>query len=60
MGRESVKERILELIREEDKAHPLSDAAICERLREEGLEISRRTVAKYRAECGVPSAFLRP
>ena len=60
MGRESVKERILQLIREEDKAHPLSDAAICERLREEGLEISRRTVAKYRAECGVPSAFLRP
>lgn len=56
MGRESVKERLLRIIREEDPEKPLSDEAIRARLREEGLELSRRTVAKYRAECGIRPA----
>ena len=56
MGRESVKERILQLVREEDPQSPLSDEAIRRRLEQDGLEISRRTVAKYRAECGIRSA----
>ena len=56
VGRESVKERILQLVREEDPQSPLSDEAIRRRLEQDGLEISRRTVTKYRAECGIRSA----
>lgn len=56
VGRESVKERILQLIREEDPEHPLSDEAIRKRLEADGLTISRRTVTKYRTESGIRSA----
>ncbi len=56
VGRESVKGRILQLIREEDPKHPLSDEALRSLLEQSGLELSRRTVAKYRAECGIRSA----
>ena len=59
VGRESVKHRLLQLIQEEDKKRPLSDEALCGLLRKDGLEISRRTVAKYRAECGIRSAVDR-
>ena len=44
----SVKERISVLIAEEDKANPLSDQEIADRLGDEGLRLARRTVAKYR------------
>lgn len=47
---EAIMGRIRELIQAEEK--PLSDAAIAERLKAEGMEISRRTVAKYRARLG--------
>ena len=50
---------IRELIRDEDKAAPLSDQQIAERAAEKGCRISRRTVAKYRDEMGIPPAFAR-
>ena len=56
VGRESVKGRILQLIREEDPKHPLSDESLRSLLEQSGLELSRRTVAKYRTECGIRSA----
>ncbi|MCC6414755.1 MAG: RNA polymerase sigma-54 factor, partial [Opitutaceae bacterium] len=43
----------------EDKAAPLSDQAIVGRLRDKGLEIARRTVAKYREELGILPSNLR-
>jgi len=43
-------------IREEDRAHPLSDQKLTERLRDEGIFAARRTVAKYRDNMGVPPA----
>ena len=43
-------------IAEEDKDHPLSDQKLCQLLEGEGCAISRRTVAKYRDELGIPSA----
>lgn len=43
------------LIDGEDKARPLSDQKLCERMEREGCPISRRTVAKYREELGIPS-----
>ena len=49
-----VKALLSRLIEEEDPAHPLSDQKLSDLLGEKGLEIARRTVAKYRAELGLP------
>jgi RNA polymerase sigma-54 factor len=54
-----VKERIKELIDQEDPAHPLSDARVARQLNRLGIRIARRTVAKYREELGVPSSEQR-
>ena len=53
-SRTSIKEKIRAVIDAEDKQSPLSDDEICSKLKLEGIVISRRTVAKYRAELGVP------
>jgi RNA polymerase sigma-54 factor len=45
---ESVKLKIKELVISEDVKNPLSDQRIVELLKEEGIKIARRTVAKYR------------
>ena len=55
----SVKMRIQKLIETEDKRNPLSDQEIADLLDKEGLEISRRTVTKYRIADGVPSTRQR-
>jgi len=55
----SVKERITELIGAEDKAKPLSDQEIADVLGKEGLQIARRTVAKYRDQLGINSQRYR-
>ena len=47
------------MIKEEDKRKPLSDQAISEILKEKGMAISRRTVAKYREELGIKSSSKR-
>lgn len=51
---EYVKQQIQEIIRTEDKKKPLSDQKISERLKAQGIEVSRRTVAKYRGEMMIP------
>ena len=56
ISREEVKRRIRELIDAEDKAKPYSDSLICSKLSAEGADISRRTVAKYRAEMEIKGA----
>ncbi len=48
-----VKEEIRKLILNEDATHPLSDQDICDTLRNRKLDISRRTVAKYREEMAI-------
>jgi len=55
----SVKERIARLVGDEDKSSPLSDQEIADILSEEGLQIARRTVAKYRDQLGIPSQRYR-
>ncbi len=54
-----IKEILKEIYKREDKKAPLSDNQIRELLSKEGIGISRRTVAKYRLEIGVPSAAKR-
>jgi len=55
----SVKEMINDLIAGEDRSHPLSDQEIVAKLQERGINIARRTVAKYREESGLLPSNLR-
>jgi len=55
----SVKTRIQKLINEENTQKPLSDQKIEEMLSAEGINISRRTVAKYRDDMRIPSSSMR-
>ena len=55
----SIKTYIQELIDAEDQAKPLSDQRLAELLQERGINISRRTVAKYREEISIPASFKR-
>lgn len=56
---QNVKNIIKSIIDEEDKKKPLSDSHICTRLQKNNINISRRTVAKYREECGIKSSTQR-
>lgn len=53
ISRERVKDLLCTLVAAEDPAHPLSDAKLCAALAARDVVLSRRTVAKYRAECGI-------
>lgn len=55
----SVKEMINDLVAGEDRSHPLSDQEIVAKLQEKGINIARRTVAKYREELGLLPSNLR-
>lgn len=55
----AIKQRLISLINQEDPQKPLSDQALSDRLKEQGLEVARRTVAKYREEENIPAASLR-
>ncbi len=55
----AVMNRIRELIGAEDKRSPLSDSEIVRRIKEEGIPIARRTVAKYRVKLDIPSSRQR-
>jgi RNA polymerase sigma-54 factor len=56
---EGIKEALKELISSENPRNPYSDQKLSELLKEKGMEISRRTVAKYRDELGIPSTAIR-
>jgi len=56
---DAIKAALRDVIEAEDKAKPLSDEALVEELKARGIEIARRTVAKYRDQLGIPSARLR-
>lgn len=52
----AARKLLLRLIDGEDKSKALSDQQLSDRMAREGCPISRRTVAKYREELGIPSA----
>lgn len=54
-----VKKILEECIEREDKRHPLADEKLAEILKENGYNIARRTVAKYREQLNIPVARLR-
>jgi RNA polymerase sigma-54 factor len=55
----AVKIMIKEIVESENQAKPLSDKKIVDILQESGLNIARRTVAKYREQMGILSARMR-
>jgi len=55
----SIKQRLRELVREEDPTKPLSDQRLAELLSEEGVTVARRTVAKYREELHIEPSWAR-
>lgn len=54
-----VQQRVKSLIDSEPATRPISDQAIADRLQAEGIEIARRTVAKYREQLGLPPSSQR-
>lgn len=55
----SIKSMIKDLIEQENSKKPYSDQKISDILKAKGIDISRRTVAKYRDELGIPSSTAR-
>ncbi len=56
---DAIKAALQDVIDKEDKKNPLSDDDLAEALKARGLEIARRTVAKYRGQLGIPTGRLR-
>ena len=56
---EAVKNKIKEIVAVEDPRHPHSDQRVVELLREQNIDIARRTVAKYREQLGILSSSKR-
>ncbi len=54
-----LKRRVKKLIEEEDASRPLTDEQITRILQSQGIQVTRRTVAKYREDMGIPSTHHR-
>ena len=54
-----IKQRIQQIIKQEDDRKPLSDSKLLTILQEEGLVLARRTIAKYREELRIPGSTQR-
>ena len=54
-----VKNKLLEIIESENKSKPYSDEQLENKLKEDGFEVARRTVSKYREQLKIPVARLR-
>jgi len=54
-----LKRRVKKMIEEEDRRQPLTDEQITARLQSEGIQVTRRTVAKYREDMKIPSTHQR-
>ncbi len=59
LSSKSIKEKIRDLILQEDQAKPLSDSTLSSILKKTGISVARRTVAKYREEMNIPPSHLR-
>ena len=55
----NIKNDLKDIIEQENKKKPLSDQKICDILNIRGINISRRTVAKYREELNLPGSSVR-
>jgi RNA polymerase sigma-54 factor len=56
---DTIKQKLLEVIAQEDKQNPLSDEEIVEEMQRQGVKVARRTVTKYRQNLLIPSSRQR-
>ena len=54
-----LKRKVKKMIDEEDRTHPLTDDQITALLQAQGIDVTRRTVAKYREDMKIPSTHQR-
>jgi RNA polymerase sigma-54 factor len=54
-----LKRKVRKLIEDENKAHPLTDEDLAGMLQQQGIQLTRRTVAKYREDMNIPSTHQR-
>jgi RNA polymerase sigma-54 factor len=54
-----LKRKVKKMIEAEDKTKPLTDEQITAMLQAEGIDVTRRTVAKYREDMKIPSTHQR-
>src|SRR5437588_12526499 len=54
-----LKRKVKKMIEDEDGTHPLTDEQITMLLKSEGIDVTRRTVAKYREDMRIPSTHQR-
>lgn len=59
ISNKTIKDAIAQLIAGEDTSDPLSDQAMVEKLKEQGITVARRTIAKYRDELRILPSHLR-
>ena len=59
ISNKTIKDSIAKLVDSENSAKPYSDQAIVEKLKETGLKVARRTIAKYREELRIPPSHMR-
>jgi len=59
VSNKTVMDLLSRLVNDEDAAHPLSDQALAARLLAQGLDVARRTIAKYREELKIPPSHAR-
>lgn len=58
-GSNAIKQKLKQIIEKENKQNPYSDAQLCTLFKQEAIQISRRTIAKYRDQLSIPSASKR-
>ena len=54
-----LKRKVRKLIDDEDARHPLTDDQLAAMLQQQGIQLTRRTVAKYREDMNIPSTHQR-
>lgn len=54
-----LKKKVRKLIEDEDASKPLTDDALAAELQQQGIQVTRRTVAKYREDMNIPSTHQR-
>jgi RNA polymerase sigma-54 factor len=59
LARDGVREEVRAVFDGEDRLRPLSDDEVVAELGRRGIDLARRTVAKYRKELGIPSSYRR-
>jgi RNA polymerase sigma-54 factor len=54
-----LKRKVKKFIEDEDARHPLTDDQLAAMLKSQGIQLTRRTVAKYREDMNIPSTHQR-